>query len=393
MSKAWSHSVGQRPHVVRVFERAGRRGLYVKYHGRKEALGHSDRKRAKQEAADRYARLLKGHEEPESITLGGLFARYLQNESQGKARPKEDERRAALWARFLGGKQDPHRISSAEWDSFIRLRRSGEIDALGKIAEAPRPVGDRTIEADCKWLSAVLTWGSKRMHETGGYLLRENCVRGYAIPKEKNPRRAVATRDRYEAALVAAETMAMEVRWNGKAETRRSYLAEFFEVAVGTGRRLSAVRQLRREDLRLDVGPHGAIRWPADTDKGGRESVVPIDATVRTAIDRRLADRPILGRAYLFPSASNLEKPVSRYVLDHWLRKAEKLAGLEPLEGTLWHAYRRKWATERKHHPAQDVARAGGWSGVETLQTVYQQPDEETMLRAVLEPMELRHAR
>ena len=72
--------------------------------------------------------------------------------------------------------------------------------------------------------------------------------------------------------------------------------------------------------------------------------------------------------------------------------KAEELAGLEKLDGSLWHAYRRKWATERKHLPDIDVAAAGGWTNSNTLRLVYQQADQETMLQVVLEGGMLREA-
>ena len=70
----------------------------------------------------------------------------------------------------------------------------------------------------------------------------------------------------------------------------------------------------------------------------------------------------------------------SASVFDKWLTVAEKRAKLPKLHGGLWHPYRRKWATERKHHAITDVAAAGGWKDVETLLTCYQQPDAETML-------------
>ena len=82
-----------------------------------------------------------------------------------------------------------------------------------------------------------------------------------------------------------------------------------------------------------------------------------------------------------------------RHLADAWLRKAERLAGLEPQKGSLWHAYRRKWATERKHLPDVDVATAGGWKTVRTLREAYQHADDETMLRVVLEAGELREAK
>lgn len=46
----------------------------------------------------------------------------------------------------------------------------------------------------------------------------------------------------------------------------------------------------------------------------------------------------------------------------------------------MWHAYRRKWAIERKHLPLKDVAAAGGWKDVNTLLEIYQQADEESVL-------------
>jgi len=55
-------------------------------------------------------------------------------------------------------------------------------------------------------------------------------------------------------------------------------------------------------------------------------------------------------------------------------------AALTKLDGSLWHAYRRKWAIERKHLPLKDVAAAGGWKDVSTLLEVYQQSDEESVL-------------
>ena len=59
------------------------------------------------------------------------------------------------------------------------------------------------------------------------------------------------------------------------------------------------------------------------------------------------------------------------------------------LEGGLWHPYRRKWATERKHLSLKDVAAAGGWKDHDTLLTCYQQPDQESLLAVMSEPRKL----
>ncbi len=185
----------------------------------------------------------------------------------------------------------------------------------------------------------------------------------------------------------------MEIRWNGKREAQRSYLSELLDIVNGTGRRISAVCQLRYEDLRLSEGPYGSIRWPADTDKEGRESCVPINPSVRHALDRALIDRPGIGSAPLFPKPTDRALPLTTYLASKWLIGGEKLAGLDTQKGSLWHAYRRKWVTERKHLPDVDVAAAGGWKDTQSLKSAYQQADTETMLRVVLEAGELREVR
>jgi hypothetical protein len=83
---------------------------------------------------------------------------------------------------------------------------------------------------------------------------------------------------------------------------------------------------------------------------------------------------------------------MDRHLFDKWLRIAERRAGLPKLVGGLWHPYRRKWATERKHHSVVDVAAAGGWKDTQTLLTCYQQPDAEAMLAVMSEPRKVRDA-
>ena len=81
---------------------------------------------------------------------------------------------------------------------------------------------------------------------------------------------------------------------------------------------------------------------------------------------------------------------MSKNLASTWLKKGETLAELDPLDGSLWHAYRRKWATERKHLPDVDVAAAGGWSDLTSVKTAYQQVDGAALYRVVSEPAELR---
>jgi len=397
--KCWSHAEGEKGETVTVYERrpggllyarafdpklAGGKGGY-----RRVSLKHRNQERAKTYALEQAAKLRQGQNEMAEgkITLVRLFALYEAHRTPRKSPGDqvEDRRRSQMFTQVLGPRKDPHLISLGEWEAFVEARHSGVIGADGvPLTEDKRkPVRLRTVQADCWWLRHVLNWGTKWRGEQGRYLMRENPVRGFDVPTEKNPRRPVATTDRYEALKAVSDRVMMEVRWDGQRRKQRSYLSELLDIAQGTGRRISAIRQLRYDDLRLDVKPFGAIRWPQDTDKMGRETVAPITAKVRAAIDRSLAERPGIGAAYLFPSPLKQGAPIRYELASEWLLDAEKLAKLPKQSGSLWHAYRRGWVTARKHLPDVDVAAAGGWKDVRMLKECYQQPDLETMLEVV----------
>src|ERR1700722_7844970 len=65
------------------------------------------------------------------------------------------------------------------------------------------------------------------------------------------------------------------------------------------------------------------------------------------------------------------------------LERAYRLASITRPLGGLWHPFRRRWATTRKHFPLKDVAQAGGWDDVRTLLVCYQQPAADTTRRGV----------
>lgn len=174
--------------------------------------------------------------------------------------------------------------------------------------------------------------------------------------------------------------------------SRPSYLEELLVLAHHTGRRISAILALRYRDIRLDRRPYPSIRWPADTDKTNREALVPVSSEVRAVLESIVRERPGIGAAPIFPAATDPSRPTSTMVASSWLLRAERLAGVEKHDGSLWHAYRRGWATARKHLPDVDVAAAGGWADTTTLRAVYQQADESTMYRVVSEPMQIRQA-
>ena len=123
--------------------------------------------------------------------------------------------------------------------------------------------------------------------------------------------------------------------------------------------------------------------WRAELDKGHTtwESPLPVAAVEALAAQRAAVDK---GTRFVFPSTTRRDKPVARHLAAYWLLRAYRQAGVEKQRGSLWHSFRRKWATQRKHYPIVDVAAAGEWKDLTTLLTCYQQPDPDTM-RAVID--------
>ena len=155
------------------------------------------------------------------------------------------------------------------------------------------------------------------------------------------------TIDRYEALLAKAGEVTFEIIRGGKHHRVRSYLPELLVLANETGRRLSAILGLTYEDLDLErrpTAPHGSITWRADLDKKGVEwPDVPITVAARVALDGVLRERPGIGKAPLFPAP---EAPYAARgsTSRRQVAPAERLAGLQPQAGGLWHPFRRKAA-------------------------------------------------
>lgn len=249
------------------------------------------------------------------------------------------------------------------------------------------PTRVRTPQSDVVWLRTAIHHAMRRRVAPGRFLMTQDPTRGFRAPSERNPRRPVMTAEHHEALLAVAEEV-------------HPYLRTLLIVARGTGRRISAILGLRARDLALTptaTCPDGAIRWPADTDKMGKEWDAPITRAVRDELATRLEIARLTGGgtpdALLFPAPGDASVAVTKDLAGKWLRRAERLAKLERVPGLGWHAYRRAWATVRKGLPDVDVAAAGGWSDTRALKTAYQRPDPATLLRVVAEPAELREVR
>ncbi|WP_420441760.1 hypothetical protein [Candidatus Palauibacter sp.] len=122
-----------------------------------------------------------------------LAAGFMSPESQEAQR--YDRRTMAMFLRFFGRHRKPVTLSQRDWERFIRARRAGKVGPSG------RPVSDRTVEYDLKFLMAILNWAARSRGEEGRLLLEFNPLRGLKLPKEKNPTRVVLTQEEYEVLL------------------------------------------------------------------------------------------------------------------------------------------------------------------------------------------------
>ena len=128
-----------------------------------------------------------------------------------------------MFLKFFGKDRDPAMLSQRDWDRFIRDRRSGRVGPSGK------PVSDRTIERDLRFLLAVLNWAAKSRDEQGQLLLESNPLRGLKTPTEKNPTRVLLTELEYEALL----EVSLEMDWRFRVA---------LVIAHETGHRIGAIR-------------------------------------------------------------------------------------------------------------------------------------------------------
>jgi integrase len=361
----------------------------------KRSLRHTDRVAGEKAARQLAGQLLAAIDSARTGRLSPteLFARYEREVSAHKkgVQPAEDRRRIALWTAVLRDVRDVSAIDTPTLDRFIRDRRAGRVVVLGDDGEPlklKKKPSDTTIGGDVVFLNSVMNWACKVRTPEGKRLLADNPLRGYPIPKSKNPKRPVASYDRY-----------LAVREHADAVDPQQLFGAFLELIEALGWRVTAVCELLASDVDRVTSasaPFGRIRKRGEIDKEGVDMWVPLSESARTAIDTVLRTNPVIGQRPLFPAPKarrgHAASPWSRFHARDLLERAETAAELDPLDGGDFHAYRRAWATSRKHLPSADVAHVGGWRDLRSLERSYQRVDDATLLAVVTEPRKLRDA-
>jgi len=305
----------------------------------------------------------KAEAEPEPLTLDKLFEIYGEEVTPTKAEASQRSDRTAtrMFLRFFGRGREPSTLSQRDWDRFIRARRAGKAGPSGK------PVSDRTIEHDLKFLIAVLNWASKSRDERGKLLLVSNPLRGLRTPTEKNPTRVVLSEEEYQALLWVSQ----EVDWRFRVA---------LVLAHETGHRIGAVRQLRFSDIDFEGG---VVRWRAEHEKTGYEHRTPVTAEALAVLEEARERSSGHEHAPVLPAPTDPSKCAGRSLVRAWWYRAQTLARLEPKRGRGWHSLRRKFASDLMDQPLKVLCELGGWKTAKTVLECYQRADEGQLRKAL----------
>ena len=319
------------------------------------SLKHRDWMRAKRQADEAAVGLAvhepndKAEAEPEPLTLGGLFDIYGEEVTPTKSRRSRsyDGTAMVMFLGFFGKDRRPETLSRRDWDRFIRVRRAGRIGPSGK------PVSDRTVERDLRFLLAILNWAARSRDRDGRLLLRSNPLKGLRVPREKNPNRVLLTQAEYEALV----KVSAEMDWRFRVA---------LVLAHETGHRIGAIRKLAWSDIDVSAG---VIRWRAEHDKTGNEHRTPVTTEALSVLEEARGHNPGIGDVPLLPAPSDPSRCVDLWRVGGWWKRAEARAGLEPRRGRGWHSLRRKFASDLMDQPLKVLCELGGWT---TAQTVLQ---------------------
>jgi len=357
----------------------------------KLSLGTKDPHQAEQLGRVLLAKLVVGsppREDDEPVRLAVLWSRYKQSPGYLDNAPSshaDAAARARVLLAHFGEDFDVRTLAPDDVKAFTARRLAG-----GIVTEEGRTLGPtraRSPQADLMLFRAMCRWAQTVRTAMGKRWLPDNPLLGVRLPSERNPRRALAEYGRLEKTREAIAKLVGQERVPSRRRAWRM-LDCALVTAEGTGRRKSAILKLDWKDVDLS---RRVIRWCAENDKAGTEWRVPItEALARELSEYRQAMDA--GSGPVFPSWRDASRPVHVTALDHLLLLAEQTAGLPKLPGTLWHCWRRSWATERKAHAIRDVMHAGGWRTPAVLVEVYQAADSESVRAVVEEPRKVRTA-
>lgn len=338
---SWRYSVGQKSvNRVTVYERPDGASIYIEWwddEGRhrevlRSSIGHPivDREfameiaqkaseaqlRKRRQSAAQMLGLQRGEHTLEDL-LNRLHADKSSEWTPKYAKSRELRKR--WWLENLGSPV-LERVTPAQVERLVREERE------------ERGLSNRWAEDVLLYLVHAYDYARDKLK----WIDARHDLRGVTLPKKKKKPRKPYTLEEAQKLLPALWEVDPVAGWMG-------------EVALATGRRPNAIRQLRQEDVLVD-GEFAILRFPADTDKVG-----------------------VVGEALVHKLRQRTDWTVpSQETMIGWIHEAEELAGIKHIDGRAWYGLKRLYATLTQGMPAADL-QAGVLEG--TLKGIYRHDD------------------
>lgn len=335
------------------------------------------------------------------LTLGKLWRLYSESAqfAKNKEHTKEGDRsRIRALLAGLGEGQLVARLDSERVTQYLLDRAQGNIAyerpaataAGGVKTQKAKPVGKRSQQADVRLLTTMINWALNTCGPDGRYLLDVKPMRGFKAPRETCPERPVATHERYEATMQALYELAGDAT---DPKTRRLWLSIRFALMLVTftGRRVGAVLKMRWSDVKVSDGKfmEHALRFRRENDKKDKDRFIPFVDRLESIFKEAKRELGGDGDDLIFGQINDRTKALAADGLRKRLLEAEARANLPKLRRGLWHPYRRKWASERRHLPVKDVMEAGGWDDYQTFLNCYTITTPATVAAVLESPVRL----
>jgi hypothetical protein len=261
-------------------------------------------------------------------TVNDLLAKLHEDRADtwGDAYARDQKRFRAFWEAKLGA---------------LHLTRINAAMVMQIAKAAAKKWTPRTHASYLRYLVDAFSYGERKLK----WLSAKDNLSAVDFPT--NTSRGVEyTLAEVQRLLPALEAVDVRAGWIG-------------HVAWQTGRRLSAIRYVRKRDVLASEG-RTLLYFGADTDKSGRAG----EAFVVGRAAELTADLLVTPGAYVLG-----KEPPSLDVCEDWLRAAETNAEVPHRKGRAWHGLKRAFSSA-----AHDMNLAAKQSGTRrtTLETIYQ---------------------
>lgn len=329
MAKYWSFSAGRKGvSRVRVYERSVSPVLYVEWTWKGErhqrslrtTTGHpvTDKKLAKQIAHEMSRQLERDHHR---AAHAAIFGEPTGEHTVADLLLKMHQIRTRSWSDGYRRNQETLRNFWVDRIGDLRLTDVTEagIEAITADAAEEREWGPRSLGRYRQYMAEAMTFAAEKLK----WIEPKYRLTALDIPKAKGKSLPYSLAE-VRRLLPALEQVDPRAGWIG-------------HVAWQSGRRLKALRTFPTAGVTTHKD-HAVLAFPGATDKARQSGEVVV-------VGRALE----LTRKLLLTAGKHLlgdPPPTHETCIKHWLKEAEKAAGVPYVRGRGWHGLKRRYATE-----------------------------------------------